>query len=366
MPAPRVTVTDSPPPLVGRLKVEIEDFEVEEVPAYEPSGEGPHVYLWVQKRDASAKWTLRKLASFFGVRRRDIGQAGLKDRRAVTRQWYSLPAHAIDEQALARMPGPVHENIEVLEVSRHRNKLRRGHLQGNRFRIAARLHEAPSPERVREHIEEVLGHIERQGGVPNYYGDQRFGHDGHTLELGLGLLRQESWARDEIGRDRFLRRLSLNAAQSDRFNAVVTARMRQGGLGQVWEGDVLARRDSGGVFVVGPDEQLGPARERVGAGEVDVTGPMFGPKMKEPLGRPAEIEAQALRKVELEPEAFAQFGKLCAGTRRPIRVAPEQLSWSLEEGGEALELRFFLPSGSYATIVCEQFLRAPEPGEDPA
>lgn len=343
--------------LEGRIKARLEDFEVEEVPAYEPSGQGPHVYLWVEKRDAAAKWTLRQLARFFGVARRDIGQAGLKDRRAVTRQWFSLPAHAIDEQALARMPGAVNENIEVLAVSRHQNKLRRGHLRGNRFRVVVRLDgERAAPEELSARVEAILGALER-GGVPNYYGAQRFGREEGTLALGVALLQGDEEARARVRRDRFLKRLALNAVQSELFNRALSARIASGEAAVVWPGDVLARRDSGGLFVAGEDATLEEAQRRVDAREVAITGPMFGPRMKAPTARAAEFERDLLAEAGLDARSFEGFGKLCAGTRRPYLIEADELSWRLLPEEEALEVRFFLPSGSYATILLSELVR---------
>src|SRR5581483_10492101 len=163
-------LTQGLPGLGGRLKVELEDFEVEEIPAYEPSGSGEFLYLWVEKRDMGAEYFTRQVARRLEIGPGEVGMAGLKDRRAVTRQWVSVPAGA--EPHLARLDG---DGMRLLQVSRHGNKLRVGHLRGNRFRIL--LRDASADDAALAAVVQRL----REHGLPNYYGAQRFGKDGETL-----------------------------------------------------------------------------------------------------------------------------------------------------------------------------------------
>src|SRR5436190_16526496 len=165
----------------GVLKSAPEDFVVEEIPAYLPGGSGEHLYLWVEKRDVSAEVLLDRLARGLNVPRGEIGTAGMKDRRAITRQWVSVPA-----RCEAAVPTLAIEGVTILQSARHGNKLRTGHLKGNRFEI--RLREiTPAAAEAVPRITAVL----REHGVPNLYGDQRFGGDDQTLGLGLALLRGE-------------------------------------------------------------------------------------------------------------------------------------------------------------------------------
>jgi tRNA pseudouridine13 synthase len=180
----------------GRIKVLPEDFEVEEIPAYEPLGQGDHLYLWIEKRDLGAEFFLREIANRLQVKTSDIGCAGLKDRRAVTRQWISTPGAS--ECAVSRLDG---DGIRVLEVTRHTNKLRTGHLRGNRFRVLIRD--------VRGDPEPILTRI-RTFGLPNFYGPQRFGRGGETATLGMALLRRQQ----PRAPNPFLKKLALSAAQS--------------------------------------------------------------------------------------------------------------------------------------------------------
>ena len=189
----------------GRIKTEPEDFEVEEVPAYEPSGEGEFLYLWVEKRVDGGRVLHRQVARRLDVPLGEVGTAGLKDRHAVTRQLVSVPAAA--EPRLEQLDG---DGIRVLSVSRHGNKLKPGHLRGNRFRILVRGVARGRRQRCcrrcwRRYAEQ---------GLPNFYGPQRFGRDGETLRLGLDLLTGKGGQR----LNPFLRKLALSAVQSSLFN----------------------------------------------------------------------------------------------------------------------------------------------------
>jgi tRNA pseudouridine13 synthase len=166
------------PGIGGRIKQVPEDFEVEEIPAYTPSGEGDHLFLWIEKRGVGADFFVRQMAKRLGIGPGEVGTAGLKDRHAVTRQWVSIPASV--EASLSKLEG---EGIRLLSISRHGNKLRPGHLRGNRFRILIRDADAAGADR----LESILGRI-RADGLPNFYGMQRFGRDGETAKLGLKLL----------------------------------------------------------------------------------------------------------------------------------------------------------------------------------
>ncbi|MBA2663201.1 MAG: tRNA pseudouridine(13) synthase TruD [Bradymonadaceae bacterium] len=338
----------------GLIKVRPEDFSVEEIAAYEPSGDGPHLYLWVEKRDATGDWMLGELARHFGVPRRDIGAAGIKDRRAVTCQWVSLStetATTLDELSAV---GAINEQITVLKAVRHRNKLKTGHLRGNRFRIVVRELEC-TPEQALERAEAIVARLAALGGMPNYYGLQRFGREGSTLELGLGLLKGDPIARKKAGRDAFLKRLAISALQSELFNRVLSARLERGVWGKVVEGDVLQKADSGGIFVVEPGE-VEQAQARLESKEVLLTGPMFGPRMKAPQGVSAQLEADVLEAAGLKAADFERLGKLGSGTRRALHVVLEEITLEIVEDG-ALAFGFALPSGSYATVLLRELMK---------
>src|SRR4051812_43279750 len=247
--------------LGGRLKSAAEDFEVEEIPAYLPSGSGEFLYLWIEKRDVGAEYFTRQIAKRLEIPVGEVGTAGLKDRRAVTRQWVSVPGNL--EERLASIDG---DAIRVLQVSRHGNKLRSGHLHGNRFRILVRDVKATA-----ENQSLLAALIERliTQGLPNYYGEQRFGRDGETLQLGVSLLAGEG---NKV-RNSFLKKLALSAVQSALFNHYLGQRLMDGFYRTVLDGDVMAKIPFGGMFVAQdvPAEQARFARR-----EIVPAGPIFG------------------------------------------------------------------------------------------
>jgi tRNA pseudouridine13 synthase len=330
------------PGIGGHIKAQPEDFEVEEVPAYEPSGQGDFLYLWVEKRDVGAEYFTRQVARRLDLGPEEVGTAGLKDRHAVTRQMVSVPARA--EPALPRLDG---EGIRLLRVSRHSNKLKPGHLRGNRFRILVRGVAPEAAERLPPLIERLL-----RLGLPNYYGPQRFGRDGETVRLGLSLLRPDPGAPRGRPPSPFLRRLALSAAQSALFNYHLAARFRDGLLRTVLPGDVMAKWPFGGMFVA---EDVAREQERLDARETVPTGPIFGRKMFAPASEASRREEEALREAGLTPQAFHGFGKLLSGTRRHALVYVDDLTGSLE--AEGARLTFTLPAGSYATVLLREIMK---------
>jgi tRNA pseudouridine13 synthase len=335
-----------PPPLLtadlpgvgGRIKQEPEDFVVEEIPAYEPSGAGEFLYLWLEKRDMGAEFFVRQIARRLGLAPEEIGTAGLKDRRAVTRQWVSAPHQA--EPHLAQLDG---DGIRLLKTSRHGNKLRPGHLHGNRFVIRIRDVATAAALRLGEMLERI-----RQIGLANFYGPQRFGNNGETLNMGLRMLRGEVESRS----GRFLRKLALSAAQSALFNACLSRRIEEGLLRRVLLGDVMAKWPFGGMFTVA---DVAAEQPRFDRRETVHTGPMFGRKMFPTAGLAAERESAILRDAELTAESFHGFGKLLQGTRRHNLVYLDDLSGAAD--GSDVVLTFTLPAGSYATVLLREIMK---------
>jgi tRNA pseudouridine13 synthase len=346
MNVPSVSVpyfTPDLPGVGGRIKVEPADFEVEEIPAYEPAGTGEHLFLWVEKTDVGAEFFVRQVARRLGVPTGEVGTAGLKDRRAVTRQWVSVPAGC--EPALPQLEG---QGIRLLRVSRHTNKLRPGHLRGNQFRILIRDADlAVDPEPVLTRI--------RAEGLPNSYGPQRFGRGGETAALGMSLLRGEPVKV----RNPFLRKLALSAAQSLLFNDYLGRRLTDGLLRTVLAGDVMAKWPAGGMFTA---EDVPTEQSRFDRRETVTAGPMFGRKPFPAKGLAAEREAAVLADAGLSPKSFEGFGKLVTGTRRHNLVYVEDLSAVRESDG--LRLTFALPAGSYATVLLREIMKADVAGEE--
>ncbi len=329
----------------GRIKTEPEDFEVEEIPAYQPSGEGDFLYLWVEKRSMGAEFFTRQIARRLGIPAGEVGTAGLKDRHAVTRQMVSVPAAV--EPLLAQLDG---EGIRVLSVSRHGNKLKPGHLRGNRFRIFVRDVLLDAAERL-----PALVKLIRDQGLPNFYGSQRFGKDGETVRLGLDLL-----AGQRTGRlTPFLRKLALSAVQSVLFNQYVSCRLRDNLLRRVLPGDVMAKWPFGGMFVAQdvPAEQV-----RLDAREIIPAGPMFGKKMFPAAAEAVQREQAVLTESGIASSAFHGFGKLLSGTRRYTFVYADDLTATIEPKG--VQLSFTLPAGSYATVLLRELMHADLEGDE--
>ncbi|MCA8991111.1 MAG: tRNA pseudouridine(13) synthase TruD [Planctomycetaceae bacterium] len=334
----------------GAFKQSPEDFEVEEIPAYLPSGEGEHRYLWIEKTNVAAEQLVRHIAQTLGIRRDDVGVAGLKDRQAVTRQWISVPF--AEEQDLEQLSTP---NIRVLSESRHRNKLKTGHLKGNKFTLWLR---DVSPD-AESHLPQLVDFI-NANGVPNYFGDQRFGRDGETLELGMNLLKGTATPKSiPFSRRKFLLRLALSAVQSQLFNELLAERIRTQSVSDVVEGDVMEVAASGGLFLVDDVEE---ARQRVASGEILTTGPLFGAKMKFPSGVTRERELAVLEAHGLSLEDFNRFPKLTRGARRSLLIRPHEVVGEYVAAENSVRLSFDLPSGSYATIVLREFTKSPEQG----
>ena len=314
----------------GQIRTTLEDFTVEEVPLYLPEGSGSHAYAFVEKRGL----TTRDLVSALlrqGLKEREIGVAGLKDKYAVTKQWLSVPnRHAAALDTLAELDG-----VSVLETSRHRNKLGIGHLRGNRFSVRVRGGDVAAAAAVLE----VLG----TQGVPNYFGPQRFGRYGTNAVDGLKLIRGE-----HVPGGHRLKRFFSSALQSLLFNHMLNVRVARGLYGRVVQGDWAKKRETGGVFVVEDAEVEEPRAER---GEISATLPLYGKKVKI-----SEFAAGLL-----EEETLAYFGLRWSdftarkGSRRPSRIFLDDAVLTPEADGYTFA--FTLQKGSFATSVLREVMK---------
>lgn len=313
----------------GRLGPEPEDFVVSEVPAYVHSGEGEHLYVRVRKCGRTTRDLIRAISRASNVRDREIGCAGQKDKHAVTDQWFSLPAREAGEPSAWELP----DWAELLETARHGNKLRTGHLRGNRFSI--RLVDVPNLADVQSRLAPLCAALGSRGFL-NVFDAQRFGYDGRNLDEAV------AWLGGRSVGDRRLRNMLASAVQSEIFNRYAIARTRLG-LDSLFEGEVVRLSGSSSVFVV---EDVRAEQPRFQAGDLHLTGPMHGPKMRAAFGLAAELEAEAA--AAFPPQALQRLEREAPGTRRDLLVKPEQLAWQRGDS-EQLHLSFFLPSGSYAT-----------------
>lgn len=327
----------------GVIKEDYEDFVVEEIPLYPADGAGTHTYFLLEKAGLSTVQAVHDVARGLNVGRRDIGYAGLKDARGVTRQWMSV--EHVDARRLRGLKIP---RIRIVETTRHRNKIRIGHLRGNAFTIRVR---DTQPGRV----DEVASALEKLGvrGVPNYFGEQRFGSRGDTWMVGRAMSRSDGNRRRALSAiDKRTRFFYVSAYQSYLFNRVVAARL-SGGLGQLWDGDLAWLHANGAVFHV---EEASVEQPRADSFEISPSGPLFGQRMTEPTGKPGELEQEVLSAERVPVKALAAPPWRVSGSRRPLRFRPED--GSIRVGADArgtyLELRFALPRGCYATSLLRE------------
>jgi tRNA pseudouridine13 synthase len=316
----------------GILRATPEDFVVEEDLGFAPDGDGAHLLLKVRKRNANTGWVAQELARGLGCQVRDIGFAGLKDRRAVALQWFSLPVTA---RALEAAAGFMNPEFAVLEVHRHRRKLPRGALAGNAFVIRIRDYTG-SAAGLRERCEAILAY-----GVPNYFGPQRFGREAGNL----GRLAESRPGRPES--------FVLSAARSLVFNAVVGQRVRAGSWGSLAAGDVANLDGRGSVFKV--DEVASDLAERLARLEVHPTGPMWGSGELMSAGPVREMEERVGQELAHPCQYVVDAG--LRQERRSVRLKVRDLRW--EQDADGVLLRFWLRSGSFATAVLREILADP-------
>lgn len=404
-------VTGEVPGIGGIVKRRLDDFLVDEIPAYEPSGEGDHLYLVIEKRSRTTNDAVRLLSRHFGVSMRDVGYAGLKDKHAITRQTLSLE-HA-DE---SRVDSFEDEGIKILGVSRHTNKLRRGHLRGNRFVVKIRDVEPSNVLRARQ----IMNILERDG-VPNFFGEQRFGyrHNGHLLgwmlikedwdtfldemlggydpqeprrnaearaaydegnfhkalkrwstshrfeRQAVGTLSRGAPAHDAINAiDESQRGLLISAFQSALFNYILNDRIARGLFAQLMPGDIAQRHDSRGVFHIRNAEVEQPRCDRL---EISPTIAMWGRDLERPAPPMGDWERAVLDWAEVAPEELETGVYQPTGTRRACRmiIRDSEVSGGVDEHGPYIRCAFDLPRGSYATIVLRELMKKNKSPEEP-
>jgi len=331
-------LTTSVDPIEAEFRSTPEDFEVEEVPAYPPSGSGEHIFAFIEKRELTTKDAVRALCESVGADPKAAGWAGLKDRHAITRQWVSIWGTTPDALTKAEIEG-----VQVLEAAPHPHKLRTGHLRANQFRLRLRQVDA---SRI-DDLHRVLAEIETRG-LPNYYGEQRFGREGDNAERALRWVLGEARAP----RGRFQRKLQMSALQSQLFNHCVAERVQTSTLGQVFAGDVMKKHDSGGLFIA---TDLEDTQARADAWEISATGPMFGAKMRWPEGEARAREETLLQEVGMTLDHLGKWKRIAPGTRRFVRVPVPKIGASVSNN--TVNLEFTLPAGSYATILMREILK---------
>jgi tRNA pseudouridine13 synthase len=321
----------------GQAKVVPEDFVVEEILGFEPSGEGEHEFLRIEKRGENTDYVARQLARFAGVPVRNVGYAGLKDRHGRTIQWFSvqLPGKAGPDWRQLDS-----DSLRVLDIARNSRKLKKGAAAGNRFEITVRDIRAD-----RSLLEQRLSQVAEQG-VPNYFGAQRFGREGQNLARARELF------EGTAGRiDPHKRGIYLSAARSEIFNRILARRVADGTWNHSLEGDAFMFPDSRSFF---KSEALTPEiLERVANREIHPSGVLWGIHPSVATDEAAAVEHAVAEELADFCRGLEAFGLETA--RRPFRLCPEQMQWEFPEP-ETLRLSFALPAGAYATMVLRELL----------
>jgi tRNA pseudouridine13 synthase len=323
------------PPGRGVIRAAAEDFRVGECLAFEPSGAGEHVFLNIEKIGENTEYVARQLARFAGVRQRDVGYAGLKDRHAVTTQWFSvwLPGKPDPDWT-----GLASDSVKILRALRHARKLQRGALTGNRFKLVIREWQGDK-KATYDRLQAI-----RAGGIANYFGPQRFGHEGRNLAQALALFRGAKAGREQ-------RSLYLSAARSFLFNQILARRIEQKNWNRALAGDVFFFDRSHSRFHA---EQPDPdVIARIDAGNLHPSGALWGRGDVR-----VSLDALAMEQAVIEAQAEIAEGLVRSGVeadRRPLRVNVDELRWEFI-GETTLELSFGLPAGSYATALLREII----------
>jgi len=325
------------------IKQQLEHFIVEEIPAYDPSGYGDHLYVNITKKNLNTREVQLRLAELFDVKPEYVGRAGLKDKHSISTQSFSILFEG-EKPAASDVPQIIESQVgvKVNWAKYHTNKLRSGHLRGNRFDILVAGLEIDLEEAVRR--AEAISRRLDITGVPNFYGRQRVGEEGENTLAGWQLLQGEKRIRN-----RWLRRYLVSSYQSHLCNRYLTIRVEKGLFGTLIHGDVAKKYNTGGMFWV---EDVEAEQPRYLNKEITFTAPIYGYKM-----RNAKYDAHELEEIVLRDSGVTneQFRKLRAkGTRRPGRIVT---SITVSASDEGLRLRFELPKGGFATTVLREYMK---------
>ena len=311
-----------------------DDFVVIEQLDIEFSDDGEHDWLWVEKTGANTHWVAEQLAQHAGISPRDTGYAGLKDRHAVTQQWFSVRRPSVSGTDWSSFAA---DGVRIVEQRRHRRKLKRGAHRGNSFRIALRCEEIATHK---DGIAQRMAKIE-SSGVPNYFGEQRFGRDGANIELGRSLFHGHRLSRNK-------RSIAISAVRSFLLNEILDARVRDSSWDRILLGELANLDGSGSIFAV--DELTSDLEERCAAFDIHPTGTLWG------RGTPlAGADVAQLEAIVTAPHHELCDGLVKAGvdaSSRPLRLRAHDLKWDIQ--GDALWLEFRLPKGAFATTVLRE------------
>lgn len=335
-------ITLSLPGIGGNIREALEDFVVEEVPVFEPDGEGEHLFVNLTRKGISTRRLAHSLASLFGLGRTAVGYAGLKDVRSVSTQTLSLLLGRLSDDEVANIGRVIEARLPVRVnwMRLHSRKLRAGQLLGNRFMINI-TGLSMDLGKALARAKETAGALKRLG-LPNFYGPQRV--DGENVRRGYEIIK----GRHRV-RDRWLRRFLVSSYLDHLCNLYFVRRLERGYFQRLLQGDIVKKHSTGGMFVVEDTDAEGLRYE---AGEISFTAPIFGPRMWWAEGPSGDLEREIFDESDITLEELRRLD--VRGTRRLGRLLPEI---SIRESNRGIRLEFFLPKGAYATVVLREFMK---------
>jgi len=325
----------------GQIKKSPEDFVVREVPVYEPEGTGEHLFIQLTKEGITTRDVQKALSRIYQTPRGDVNYAGIKDKHAVTTQFFSVwlkdgqdkdRAYQLEEE----LPVTIHKLVF------HPRKIKSGHLLGNEFSIRIGHLEIPVDEAT-EKARQIARTIQTKG-LPNFYGSQRFGMEGDNAQKGLEIILGH---RKE--KNKWLRRFLASSYQSYLFNYYLYRRIQEGLYQTILDGDVAKKQETGGIFIV---EDREAEQQRFDNQEISYTGPVYGKKMTPAQGESARLEEQILEEQQIDMQTLKDAR--LTGTRRQGILIPQI---AVEQQTDSLCLNFSLPKGAFATIVIREFTK---------
>mgnify|MGYP005994078241 CR=1 FL=1 len=324
----------SKPTATGDLRTEYEDFKVFEMLPFAPTGEGEHLFIHIRKTGANTLFVAKQLEKYFKVKSMHVGYAGLKDRNAVTEQFFGIHLPGKQEYDLSDLKI---EGVEILSIQRHNKKLKTGALLGNRFEIT--LRNVSDVEDVQQRWQKVV-----EQGVPNYFGEQRFGRDGHNIDAALAM-----FAGKKV-KDKKKRSFYLSAARSYLFNKIVEQRIEQGLFAKPLAGDVFMLNGSRSIF--SGEEINDEILARLKSNNISITAPMWGAGELLTEDDAKQLELDFAKQHQQLCDGLVEFGLKQERRRMQLTIDAPKFSHS----GNTVTLSFFLPAGCFATTILREVI----------
>jgi tRNA pseudouridine13 synthase len=326
----------------GKIKEKPEYFIVEEIPLYNAEGEGEHLYVNIIKENLTTPELQKKISKLFNIPLNDVGYAGIKDKHARTTQTFSIRTGIINEKQIEQIKSEIEDklSVKVNWTSPHKNKLKIGHLLGNKFIITITDIQVEINEALK--MAESISKVVKENGLPNYFGPQRFGIEGMNINRAKQILEGNL-----IINDKWLKRFLLSSYQSHLCNKYLALRIEKGLFDKILKGDIAKKHDTGGLFLVEDVSE----QERFNRKEISFTAPLFGKKMMQCGYDALNLEDELLEKEGLTREKFSKL----FGNRRLGRIFVEDIE--CKKTDEGIQLSFTLPKGAFATTLLREIIK---------